>query len=74
MGKHICNVGRLRKLIEKLPDEARILPDWAYSPPGDSDPAVSVEGFKIARDGDGPYLSVLVDIQYLEDITKDEEN
>jgi hypothetical protein len=65
-------VGGLRKLIADLPDEALIFPDWAHGPPHNEAPAVEVLGFALEQKqntADGkPYLSVQVDVVYLEDM------
>jgi hypothetical protein len=60
-------VGQVRKAIEGLPDDAPVIPEWAYGPPGDSDPAVSVCGFRRGEEDGTPGLAVLVDIVYLDD-------
>lgn len=67
------NVGELRKLLEQLPDDADINPDWS-SPPGDDDPAVTLEGFAIRGISGGRYLSVLVGLQYLDDVDEDNDD
>ena len=61
-------VGDIRKLIEGLPDDAFYSPDWADGPPGDAEPAVTVVGFEVREGGNEKYLSVLVGIEYLDDI------
>ena len=64
------NVGELRQLIEGLPDEARLLPDWepGQAPGDDSEPGVWVGGLRVRRYTNGePYLSVGVALWYGED-------
>ena len=59
-------VGKLRRLLAKLPDEAMIWPDWAAGEhPEDHDPGVEVRGFSIGDQKGFPYLSVKVAIFYL---------
>jgi predicted Zn-ribbon and HTH transcriptional regulator len=58
-------IAELKTLIRDLPDEAEIKPEWATGPPGDSDPAVVLRGFRIGTEGSKPCLDVLVDLQHL---------
>lgn len=61
------NVGVIRAAIAGLADTDPIQPVWANGPPGDHDPAVEICGFAAKVDADGAYLSILVDIRYLND-------
>jgi hypothetical protein len=59
-------VGRLCKLLAKLPDDAPIFPTWNDGPPGDHEPGVEMFGFTSAKDADGtPGLAIKVGLFYL---------
>lgn len=77
--KIATTLGELRQIINGLPDDTLIFPDWNGGPPGDEDPAVIVHGFVVRSTKGGhiagprrPYLSVLVSIQYLYDFEAEE--
>ena len=69
-------VGDIRAAIAGLPDEATVFPGWHDGPPGDSDPAVEVFGFRQCPDPveKTPGLEILVGIAYLDDFEDDEED
>jgi hypothetical protein len=62
-------IGAIRELIKDLPDDACLFPVWAYGPPGDDEPAVSICGLQVEADEitKQPGLAVLVDLKYLND-------
>jgi hypothetical protein len=68
-------IAELKALIHDLPDDADICPTWANGPPGDSDPAVVLRGFRLGdtTGGTKPWLAVLVDIQYLDEARDPQE-
>lgn len=70
------NLGELRALTKDLPDSTEIRPDWDDDgPPSDEEPGITVTGFAITdRRKDGPYLSVLVNLFYLDEIDPDDED
>lgn len=54
-------VGKLKKLIAKLPDDAGVYPDWASGcVPGDDEPGVELVGAKVETD----YLSLKIKLFY----------
>ena len=60
-------VGHLRKLLDNLPTNAKILPDW-WELPDDDDPCVEISAIDIGTNrGKRPYLSVMVALHPLED-------
>lgn len=59
----IDTISDLQQALLILPSNAAIVPEWFDGPPGDSDPAVCVHGFRVTA----TELQVLVDIQYLDD-------
>lgn len=69
----IKTVGDLRKLIKGLTDDALILPEWAYGPPADSAPAVAIRDFAIGNEAGVAFLSVQVDLEYLNQDEDDED-
>jgi hypothetical protein len=42
-------VGHLRRVIEGLPDDTIIRPDWQDGPPQDHEPGVELFGFEAER-------------------------
>lgn len=54
-------VGDLRVLLRDLPDDTPVSPRWAYGPPSDSDPAVTIDRFEVQKG----VLAVMVSLDYL---------
>ena len=46
-------VGELRRLIEGLPDDALIKPDWEERIPSDSEPGVKIGKVRVKEFSDG---------------------
>jgi hypothetical protein len=64
-------VGKLKRLMEGLPDDAPVRPDWARDcTPDDSQPGVEITTASVeqgrGRDKSGYYLSVKVKLFYLD--------
>lgn len=58
-------VKHLRELLDKLPDDALVLPDWEEIP-DDSQPGIELHGATVEENGDGEkYLSLKVGLFYL---------
>lgn len=65
-------VGEFRKLIEHLPDEILIVPDFLNCP-NSEEPGVVLHGFKIGQRGCGTVVSAIVDLEYLDDEDDEED-
>lgn len=72
-------VGQLRRLMENLPDDASVVPDWAPGfVPSECDPVVCVEGASIepgfpigepVNQSEDRYLSIHVRVVGLDEVS-----
>ena len=64
-----CDVGTVRALLEGLPDDAKFFPKWHNGPPDDSEPVITVFGFRRMPNFDGVEgVAILVGLVNPEDI------